>query len=688
MKKTLLWLASVLLLGACKPDVAEKSWTTDVLAPLLTSDLTMSNVVGDTLLSTNNDGLLSLTKRVEVFRFGLRDLIEPLNTTLENTVKLGTIDLGTRRISQAVTLGLVARNLGIQGVPILLAHGNSAPVPAVTGVPPFNFPVNANQYFTTMTLQDGWMVLSFHNDFPIPINNLGYSLENSSGGAPILSGYVPSLPPGATAKDSVQLVGVTVSGNLLAKITSMDSPGSGGAAVPIDTNDAITVGITIRDLVPTSATAVFPTQEVINDTDQVVFSDDMELASIVVDSGRLVMDAISTVEDELQFQYLIPEAYSPTGQSFNLEEPVLAAPAFGFATTTVSKSIAGYAIDMTYNGPSGLQYSTFDAIVRGRIDSSGNLINLSLQDSLYLITGVRNMWPKKAVGYLGRDTSLLPNEVVPTALLEELQAGTFDLQQARINLEVVNHIGAPFSFIINSLEARRTGLSPRSLSWNSLGQVLSAGPAQDNAAQLLAVPSMSSFALTETNSNIDQLLEMRPQEMEFDLEVRFNPVAAPQYTNFIYSQQDLIAYLGIDIPLHLSASGLQLADTAAFSYASIDPSNKIIQGNFKLIARNTFPLECVVDLILLDENNQVVHTLVAGGSIDAAELSSNGMVQTEKKSTLVFPFTASDLDAIKGASKLVFLSTYSTRPDGTPVKLYEHYRTRLTLVGDFEYLTP
>lgn len=680
-------LTLLTLLYGCRPDVADKTWETDILTPLLTTELDVRDLVGDTLVEANADGSLTLVKQASVFRFGMDDLLEPLSTTLENTVKLNSIDLGQRTIAQSVSLGLIARNLGIQGVPILLAHGSTAPIPTVNSVPPFDFPINANQYFTTMTLSDGWLVIRFENDFPIPITNLSYSLENSNGGAVIASGYIPQLNPGAVEEDSVQLINKTVSGNLLARINTLESPGSSGNPVPIDTNDAVTVQITIADLVPTSATAVFPDQEVINDTDAVAFEGDMDLTTMVVDSGRLILDAISTVEDVLQFEYILPTAYSTGALPFVMQEPVLAAPPSGSAITHVSRSIAGYTINMVKNGPAGPEYGTFDAIVRARIDSSGQLINLSLDDSLHLITGIRNLWPYKVEGYLGRDTLQLADETVQTELLNDLQGGSFTFEDAQVGFLITNRIGAPMELILSQAVARRQGVTDLPISWSQFGNVFSIGAATDQPP--LPPQETSTFlALSPSNSNILDLISYRPEELEFDLEVRMNPVTIPSYNNFIYTEKGLNVDLVVRLPLKLSAEGLILSDTSEFAYESLDSENRIIDGTFKLIARNGFPLEAVISIDLLNDSNQVITTLLSSDLIEAADVHPDGQVHEEKRSVLSFELSPSNIPQLKEASRMVFRSIYSTRPANQKVTIYDHYKTRLTLSGDFQYRSP
>jgi hypothetical protein len=88
--------------------------------------------------------------------------------------------LGTRRISYAISLGRLAAQQGPPfGTIIILNHGNNLPFPAISITNPITYTINANQYFQSMTLLDGWLVFEMINNLPIDLINFDYELVNS-----------------------------------------------------------------------------------------------------------------------------------------------------------------------------------------------------------------------------------------------------------------------------------------------------------------------------------------------------------------------------------------------------------------------------------------------------------------------------------------------------------------------------
>lgn len=307
--RVLRFLPVVLGFVACRPELAEKSWDIEVLTPIAESKLTIAHVVGDTLLSADASGLLSLVRQQKVYEFNLDDMVEPFDATFENNVKLQTLDLGTRRISHSLSLGQISAQQGAVGNLIIINHGNVLPIPSIAGTAPIQYNVNANQFFQSMVLSDGWLVLEVENGFPIPISNFVYSLKNVSSAGNLISGTMPLIPAGGTVKDSVRLNNNTIlEGNLLAKIDNLQSPGSNGQLVPVDTSVQLRVAVTVRDLKPIEARAIFPAQNLMDYTEEVVLNNGFELSAIVVDTGLLYMEAISTVEEAVQLDYGIPPA--------------------------------------------------------------------------------------------------------------------------------------------------------------------------------------------------------------------------------------------------------------------------------------------------------------------------------------------------------------------------------------------
>lgn len=682
-------IASIGLAGmalGCSPDLANKSWEVDVLAPIAWTSLEVRDIVGDTLVSADSEGLLSLVRRQKVFQYGMDDLLDPYSSTFQNTAKLQTLDLGTRQLTQVLTLGQIASTQGALGNFININHGNVVPIPPISSSSPIQYPVQANNLFTSMTLLDGWMVLSIRNRLPIDLTNFDYSLVNAQAGNTVIGSVIASIPANTTVKDSVRLNNYSVlEGSMTANINTFSSPGSNGVGILIDTTDFIRFDVVIRDLEPYEATAIFPAQELLDYTEESMLPTDFELVSMVIDTGVLYMEAVTTVEEVVFLDYEIPSA-TLGGQTLLLAETLPPAPPNGTNSLFSTRNIEGYTVNL--NGITGAPnvFNTFYAHLKARIDSTGNMVFISLEDSIFLITGIEGMMPSKVNGWLGSDTTVTDNESIDLFLFEDLLGGQFDLEAARIDLEVINPMGAQMEFALTDVRARNTRTqTTQALQWTNLGQPLQLASAVDQSALNQSVASESHFWIDETNSNLDELFEIQPNRLLYDLEIRTNPGLSPDYSGFLYRDQPIEVWLNLEVPLHLSFEHLRLSDTSAFNFSDIDPDARVESGIFSLICDNGLPFEAQMEILALDSLNEVVDTLVASGIVAEAELDANLLVTESVRTVFEFAADGARMDRLRKARKLVFNGDYTTanRPDR--LKLFDHYATEIRLTGEFQY---
>ncbi len=686
MKRIAIATFFLLLFTQCSPDIAEKSWDVDVLTPIVRSTLDLSDVTGDTLLSSDSQGLYSLVRRQKVFEFRLDDLVEPFSTTFENTAKLQTLDLGTRRVQHSISLGQIAAGQGALGNLIILNNGNNLPLPAISATGGFQYDVDASSLFQSMILLDGWMVITIENGLPIDLVNFSYSLENKLSGSIVISGNIPLVPANGSVKDSVQLNNYTqLDGSLVARVNNLESPGSNGNAVAIDTTDRLTFNVVVRDLKPYEATAIFPAQNLIDYTEEVLFQNGLELTSIVVDTGILYMQAISTVDEAVYLDYAIPSA-TKNGQILLLSETLPPAPTGGTSVLNSSRDIKGFTVDLHGINNLPTVTNTFYAQLQARIDSTGNMAYISLEDSVYLTTGIQGLMPFKVEGWLGRDTQLVENEVLPLYLFEDVLNGSFDLEIARLEMELINPMGAPMQFRLSNVRTLNSANNNSAvLNWTLLGQNLGVLAATDDANTSKAIPTVSRWSVDETNSNLDELFEVQPDQLVYDLELVINPSGLADPNGFAYRNQPLEAWLNLEIPLHLALDKLSLSDTSSFSYLDIDRENKLIEGVFTLIANNRMPLDAEISLIAIDSSGQALDTLILPQLIKSAPLNNQSIVEGETVSRIDYELTPDNIIQLKKANRLVFNGKYSTANAPDRIRLYDHYGTDLQLVGDFKY---
>ena len=687
MKKTVFPLVLVLLLGCCAPDLSDKNWEVDVLTPIALTSLEISDITGDSLIDVSSDSLLLLVRSQKVYEFSLDDLVDPFSTTFENTAKLQTLDLGTRKIDYAISLGQLAAQQGPPFGNIIVAnHGNNLPFPAISIGSPINYSINANQFFQSITLLDGWLVFELRNELPIDLINFQYDLINQQSQTLVTSGIIPLIPANGVAKDSTQLNNMTVlEGTLTAELKNLESPGSGGVAVPIDTSDQLNIQVTVKDLNPFEATAIFPAQDLMDYTEEVLFETDFELSRIVVDTGVLYMQAISTVEEPVILEYEIPSA-TKANQNLLLAGTLPSSPPNGTSLYNDSKNIRDYSVNLNGINFDPNVKNTFFAQLRARIDSSGNMVFISLEDSIYLTTGIQGLMPSKIEGWLGRDTISTDDEQLPLFLFEYIDSGSFNLATARIRMELINHFGADMQFVLTDVRTEnQTSGQMASMNWTGLGQALNLPSALDDAPNFQPVAHSESWRLDESNSNLNELFNIQPDRLIYDLDLFINPSGIADPSGFAYRHHPIEAWMHVEIPLILSLDGLLLIDTSDFRYSDIDPNDRLIGGTLRLFADNFMPIEAEVDLIAIDSKGTALDTLLGTEKIRAALLNADDRVETSLRTVIEYPLDDRAIEQLKKADRMVFKGRYSTQDRPKRIPLYEHYRTELKLSGAFQF---
>src|ERR1039457_2278372 len=259
-KSKFLVIATIVLLiwSSCKRNPNQERWDTNILAPLVKSTLTLKNLINDTLLKTNADSTISLVYQSSLYNFTLDSLFKIPDTTMTNSYGLNYLNIGNQNIVYKISLGQLLDSAGygaLAGIHLPIAIPN---IPTIT---PTSYPLSVDSIFRTMTLINGQMVITIQNQFPITIDSVTFVLKDSGTNAIIATHTFDSIPPNTTKSDTESLAGKTVTGAMIATLSNVKSPGSNGNQILIDTSKLLITTISVINLLPSSATAVFPAQD-------------------------------------------------------------------------------------------------------------------------------------------------------------------------------------------------------------------------------------------------------------------------------------------------------------------------------------------------------------------------------------------------------------------------------------------
>lgn len=414
-------------------------------------------------------------------------------------------------------------------------------------------------------------------------------------------------------------------------------------------------------------------------------SNGVELNYALIESGFIEIEIFSEINEQMIITYEIPSA-TKNGDTLVLNELIPAGTfgADGYLLKTID--LSGYELDLT--GSSGSEVNTLITRAVGTVDTNATQpVTIFAGTKITYKNKLIDVVPSFVRGYFGSQQLHFGPETTSTSAFSLISSGTLDLDQVDVSLEFVNGFGVDAQLILNQLSTTNTSsLITNSLTHSSIGT-----PLNLNRAQLTgSVPEVnySNYLLdiNTSNSNIDQLIEILPNELLYDLNLNINPLGNISGGNdFVYKNHSLETKLNVEFPLSIIANNLTLNDTVDFSLSNEGETQNIIDGTLFLYADNGYPFDATIQLSLYDENMNFIQNLTVNNSIESAVLNSNLRVDHKKESVLSIPLDAGTLNNLYATKRIVINTAFTTAAQPNFVKIYEGYGIDIKMVGDFSY---
>lgn len=686
----LFWFTS-----ACKQK--EQGWDTDLVAPIASAKLSINQLVHDTMVTVNADNSLNLVFKKNIYSFDFsKNLLEIPDTGVSKAFRLDSLKMPQQDFITSFTLGQLCKQLIASGDPgsaflgntIISRHGGTLTYPALSGlsVPPTDY--DASLYFREIDLITGYMDGFIRNGFPVTITNVHFQLRNKISGTVVINDIIDSIP----AKDSVyrlyNLSGKHVEGQFTFELLNFDTPGSYGVPAPVDTNDKFELDFRIFSFRASRATAIFPSIDILASTEDVTqeIPGGAKLSYIEAESGILHIYILSSVQEGLTLTYTLEGAYDKAGRPLTVTTFIPPAP----SSTTPSLvdrtfDLSGYSINLT--GKYNNSFNTYTQTFRARVDSSGIERTITSSDSLKLLYSIERIKPRLIKGYAGQDTLTVGPEISNFDFFNKIVGGNIELEDVKLSMNLENGIGVEGDVVINDFTAKRNASSV-SLSAPS---VVNNRIRINKANEFPFRPSQTNITLNNSNSNIKNLFELLPTQLQYAMKVYVNPNGNDgTYQDFINSNSKLNVNLNMEMPLSLMSNNLTLRDTIPFDVSNVVDDIQAVKGGYiNLIADNGYPLESKIDIILIDEYGYAVDTLLKTYTIPAADLNTSCRVDAAKKNYHKIAVDEARIDRIQNVKKAIILARFSTRSNqpscNSYLKIFSDYFLKLTLSADFRY---
>lgn len=661
MKKEFLLIILIALFLSCQHDLERPNWDVDLITPIAHTNMNINNMISDSSISINEDesGFISLVFQEEFLNVNFDTLIKIDAIADEQTHTLDSASFEDVVIADTATIGKTINE--IPGLSFLLPNGSTTIIPDIPNIAQNDtINIDASEYFETMTLYKGTLIVEVRNNFPTDIANLSLTLVNASNQTNIADFSFPLIPTGSSVIDSVFIGGQTIDENIFAILNNMDIISSNGPVL-IDYSDAIITTINISNIGITEATAIFPEQQLTEKLKEHIFDlGEAQITEIGIKEGTVKINVLSTLPNG-KMVYNIP-SLTKNGIPFNSGDMIIPE-ATSNELTTFSFNFQGYVLDLT--GQEGrLGGDTVNTIYTEAytfIDYTGTLEEINQSDSFYSFIEF-DLTTDYAKGYIGKDTIDFGPEIINTDIFNIIESGDIDLKEASMNININNYIGADAIMKINNLSALNEDTEVSAMIDGNMYDIQRASLTSNNSI----IPTN-----TQINIDADEIIEILPNKINTSATFYVNPNGSSAQQDFIYPSQSINGNLNLEIPLNLIANNLAFVDTTNMTLPNEEEYE--IDKIF-LTINNGFPFDAEIKFILLDENNLIVDTLLNNTFILSASTDENNVVIENSTTTIEMDY--SNFESVR---KIVTYSKFSTVSNNEHIKLYSNYNLDVTL---------
>ena len=642
-----------------------------VAAPIVNTRLTLHDLVKDYLesdssvLSIDPDSLLWVTYSSSLFRMGLVDMFSISDQNINQSFNVEPFTIADINQSVGITLGNVVSNFADpEKSQIQIADGSLAPFPPIPAQSGGSHPAGSFTAFSTVDFSQGTLTLTITNNWPIDLVNLNIEIRNTVDNSLIGTVNYPNIPAGTIQSNAIDLTGKTMSNSIKANITNIESPGSGGVLnlVPINLSDDININVATSNLMISGGTAIFPTQQVLDDTISVDMSlgNGEVLKTLRLKSGSIDYTINYGIKEDANLTLSLPYA-TLSGVPFS---KVISINSNNITSTVVSGSfdLTGYEFDLTANN------SDTNAVVArivADVISSNIPVTFSSSDGVSADLSLSNLNIEFLDGDLGLQSFNLDADTVDFNFSELDFDANITLADPRIDLTITNSFGMELGADLSNISAVN---DQQTLALTGLGNVTIGAPAYGNFGDSVK----TTVSINTTTTNIDDILAINPSKLIFGMNGSTNPGTAP-FNNFITDASYFAVGMDVQIPLYGGVSGFKLIDTLDFPREAF---RNVLVGNVKTEITNEFPLDIYVQAYFVDSNFLILDSLqstpiqmLKSSLIDP----SNGDLVSPTTFYEDIELTEAKVNNIKNASKIILVSDMETASGGSNAKFYTKF---------------
>lgn len=691
MKKKLLSILCIAaLMSSCFKDKYDFDLENVVLTPEIAVPVLTANIVADdilsqvdsTMLREGPNNLLEFVYSDTVYSLKLEEFVDIPDKTVSYDFALSPLVIDDfSEVSTSISLDTLAYRLGgsFKGAFDIAEGANPCiyPFPAIpeSNAGPVELKLEGAP-FQSATFSEGVLVVKMENKFPVDIQDVELAVLRSSDNTAIDTLRYPFIASGSQALDSVLMEGKTIEVDMIGELISFATAGSGGQPTCVNGKDSIAITVSGKDFVVISGTAIFPSQEVLDDTVsvEVELNSGEEFETLILNSGDLVLNLDYQIAEEAKLYIELPYA-SKNGAIFYDSITVGAGP------VNISKSfdLSGYNFDLTQ---AGTTFNSVVTVISANIVSSGSVVPFDTSNQVVANVQIQNLKPQYIEGYFG-------NQILEVDVdTQAFDIGSADVFQnmsfadPEIKLGFHNSFGLPMQISTLGLIMKNDD-EQIALDASNLVPFTIASADISNLGG-----TVTSNLVLNSNSNIADLINVWPNEVITEISGAVNPNG--RTNNFALDTSKMDITLDLTVPIYGKIEGFNITDTIEIDASLSELFEQVISASLRTNVDNGFPLEVEVKFYITDENYVVLDSLnsadgndviVGAATVDA--VTGDVVANTIRQADLIASENAIMLMRNEGYH-LILSATLNTANSGNNVKIYSTYEMdiKLGLLGE------
>ncbi|MDY0142046.1 MAG: hypothetical protein RBR97_09140 [Bacteroidales bacterium] len=405
-----------------------------------------------------------------------------------------------------------------------------------------------------------------------------------------------------------------------------------------------------------------------------MFNAEAEIDSLILKTGIMDIATNSTFSHSARLYVKFPSV-TKNGVPFST---IFTYTPGGGSSVSLNNDFTGYNIDLTQTPtnfneiPVEIRLTLFWS---GTTDNSGTVsFDVNMKDMQYKIMH----------GYFGENTLFFESDTIDISLFKsnDWEIERYLFMDPKFKIYYWNSYGVPSQFYFDHLVAHSVLQGDMNIldDANNL-PIGPANPYDVNYALVVGQRMLDSLKVNKENSNIDDVVNARPQWIQFKARATTNP-AGLDHHNFVIDDSQIEVEVIMELPLWGYIYNWNLKDTAKVDLSDLQNEyNPIKRVLVRVDIQNGFPIEAFGQVYFTDENYVILDSLFYTYEerlLDAAKVDASGKVLDFSRKVTKIEYVDERLKKLETCKYVVYAAQANTTNAvaGTVIKIFKDYRVK------------